>query len=261
MPADRRLSLCLRCVAALALAAGQGLAAAEEAVAGAIAEQAEADAAAAESQRRIDDLDDATSRNLAAYRVALQRLDSLTIYNEQLAKLITSQRGEIASIERQTNEIEAIETGALPLMIDMIDALDDLVQADVPFLLGERDERVGRLRGLIDRADVTAGEKFRRVMEAYLVEVEFGRTIEAYRGELERDGAVRTVDFLRFGRVGLYYQTLDGAETGRWNPASRQWETLADSARRPVQTGLRIARKQAPPELLTLPVNAPGAST
>ena len=261
MPKDRRLSCFVTCAAVAALAAGPGLHAAEEAVADAIAEQTQADVAAAQSQTRIDELDDATSRNLAAYRVAMQRLDSLTIYNDQLSRLITSQQGEIGSIERQTNEIEAIETGALPLMIDMIDALDELLGADVPFLLGEREARVGRLRELIDRADVTAGEKFRRVMEAYLVEVEFGRTIEAYRGELQRDGAVRTVDFLRMGRVGLYYQTLDGAETGRWNPSSRQWETLDDAARRPVQTGLRIARKQAPPELLTLPVNAPGAST
>ena len=262
MPKERRFSFCLTCfAAAIGLAAGPAFAADGEAVEEAITEQANADAVAAQSQTRIDALDDATSRNLQAYRIALQRLDSLTIYNDQLSKLITSQQGEIGSIERQTEEIETIETGALPLMIEMIAALGELVAADVPFLLGEREKRVGRLRELIDRADVTAGEKFRRVMEAYLVEVEFGRTIEAYRGELEQAGAVRTVDFLRVGRVGLYYQTLDGVETGRWNPGSREWEILDDDARRPVQTGLRIARKQAPPELLTLPVNAPEAST
>lgn len=268
MPTDRCPAFSLTRVAGwpgvalvIALAAGPALAADGEAVEEAITEQANADAVAARSQMRIDALDDATSRNLQAYRIALQRLDSLTIYNDQLSKLITSQQGEIGSIERQTEEIETIETGALPLMIEMIAALGELVAADVPFLLGEREARVGQLRELIDRADVTAGEKFRRVMEAYLVEVEFGRTIEAYRGELEQAGAVRTVDFLRFGRVGLYYQTLDGVETGRWNPGSREWEILDDDARRPVQTGLRIARKQAPPELLTLPVNAPEAST
>lgn len=262
MPATRRLSFGATLIATIAALAGARVAwSAGDAVADAIAAQAQADAAAAQSQARIDALDDETSRNLQAFRLATQRLDSLTIYNDQLSKLIASQQEEVASVTRQTNEIERIETGALPLMIGMIDALGELVAADAPFLPTERENRVQALRELIDRADVAAGEKFRRIMEAYLVEVEFGRTIEAYRGELQRNGAVRTVDFLRIGRVGLYYQTLDGAETGRWNPAVKAWETLDDDARRPVQTGLRIARKQAPPELLTLPVNAPEQST
>jgi len=224
----------------------------------AIAEQQASDAAAAATQERIDSLADATSRALQAYRIALQRAESLEIYNAQLSRLIDSQQDEIASITRQTNEIETIETGALPLMIEMTDTLGELVETDVPFLVAERTERIDNLRTLIDRADVTAGEKFRRIMEAYLIEVDYGRTIEAYRGELQTGGDVRTVDFLRIGRVGLYYQTLDGAESGRWNVARGSWEVVGDAYRRQIQVGLRIARKQAPPELLTLPINAAG---
>lgn len=222
--------------------------------------QTRSDDSAAASQARIDKLDDEASRNLQAYRIAAQRLESLEIYNQQLKRLIGSQEQEIASITRQTNEIETIETGALPLMIEMTETLGEIVAADVPFLQAERQDRVDNLAALIDRADVTAGEKFRRIMEAYLVEVDYGRTIEAYRGELQRDGEVQTVDFLRIGRVGLYYQTLDGADSGRWNADREAWEPLQGSARRDIQIGLRIARKQAPPELLTLPVNAPGAT-
>ena len=40
------------------------------------------------------------------------------------------------------------------------------------------------------------------------------RTIEAYRDSLESEGVKRTVDFVRVGRVGLYYQSLDGARAG-----------------------------------------------
>jgi hypothetical protein len=87
--------------------------------------------------------------------------------------------------------------------------------------------------------------------------VEYGRTIEAYRGELVVSDEARTVDFLRIGRVGLYYQTLDGNESGRWNNSRGAWELLDSGYRTSVRDGLRIARKQTPPELLTLPVNAP----
>ena len=69
--------------------------------------------------------------------------------------------------------------------------------------------------------------------------------------------AARSVDFLRVGCVGLYYQTLDGSESGFWNGKRGSWEMLDASYRTAVRDGLRIARKQTPPELLTLPVNVP----
>lgn len=212
---------------------------------------------AAASQTRIDKLADQTGNDLQAYRTASQRLESLTIYNQQMEKLIASQQSEVASIKKQTAEIDNIETGALPLMLKMTETLEELLKADVPFLKDERQKRLENLRGLIDRADVTAGEKYRRIMEAYLVEVDYGRTIEAYRGELVVNNDARTVDFLRIGRVGLYYQTLDGNESGRWNNSRGAWEMLDSAYRTSVRDGLRIARKQTPPELLTLPVNAP----
>lgn len=215
------------------------------------------DKSAAASQTTIDKLADQTGDDLQAYRTASQRLESLTIYNQQMEKLIASQQSEVASIKKQTADIDNIETGALPLMLKMTETLEELLKADVPFLKDERQKRLENLRGLIDRADVTAGEKYRRIMEAYLVEVDYGRTIEAYRGELVVNNDARTVDFLRIGRVGLYYQTLDGNESGRWNNSRGAWEMLDSAYRTSVRDGLRIARKQTPPELLTLPVNAP----
>ncbi len=222
-----------------------------------LSEQADSDSAAAVSQEKIDAFAEAEARDLQRFRASTQRLESLEIYNMQLQKLIDSQAREIESIVRQTEEIEGIETGALPLMITMTSTLSEIVNLDVPFLIAEREQRVANLASLIDRADVTAGEKFRRIMEAYLVEVDYGRTIEAYRGELAMNGESRTVDFLRIGRVGLYYQTLDGEESGQWSAKRAKFERLDDSARRPIMLGLRVARKQSPPELLSLPINVP----
>ncbi|MEE4661334.1 MAG: DUF3450 domain-containing protein [Halieaceae bacterium] len=223
--------------------------------------QVESDAAAASSQKRIDKYDRTAADALQAYRLATQRAASLSVYNQQLQKLIDSQNEEIASIQRQTAEIEDIETGALPFMIEMTDTLVQIVEADVPFLRDERLERIAKLKEMIDRADVTAGEKYRRIMEAYSIEADYGKTIEAYRGELEQNGNVRAVDFLRIGRVGLYYQTLDGEETGRWSEKLGDWQLLASGYRRAVRDGLSIARKQAPPSLLELPINAPGGAS
>ncbi len=217
--------------------------------------QVEADTRASDSQSRINKYDDEAKAALQAYRVALKRAESLEIFNKQLARLVDSQKEEIESIKRQMEEIESIETGALPLMIEMTDTLDRMILADTPFLLAERQDRAATLASIIDRADVTAGEKFRRIMEAYIIEADYGRTVEAYRGDIKLEEQIKSVDFLRIGRTGLYFQTLDGNETGRWNEQKKDWETLDDGYTRTVRDGLRIARKQAPPDLLKLPIS------
>jgi hypothetical protein len=203
-------------------------------------------------------MDDSAARLAQQYRSALQRAESLKIYNAQLQKLLLSQEQEKTSLQTQIAQVEVIETGVLPLMIRMTAALDKLVSADAPFLTKERRLRVDELQALIDRADVTVGEKYRRIMEAYVVEADYGKTIEAYQGDVVLNDSAQAVDFLRIGRVGLYYQTLDGNQSGRWNPATSQWELLPASYRTPIRDGLRVARKQAPPELLKLPITAPG---
>jgi hypothetical protein len=109
------------------------------------------------------------------------------------------------------------------------------------------------------RADVTDAERYRKIMEAYQVENEFGRTIEAYQGELNLDGKTRQVDYLRVGRVGFYYQTLDGNETGVWNQKQKGWMDASKSTNG-VRLGIRMANKQTAPDLLRLPLPAPEAA-
>ena len=65
-----------------------------------------------------------------------------------------------------------------------------------------------------------------------------------------------TVDFLRFGRIALVYQTLDESEAGVWNQETRTWEPLDSGYRSAIRQGLRIARKQAAPDLIRLPLPA-----
>lgn len=213
--------------------------------------------AAAQAQALIEKLSDDTDALAAEYRKALQEKQSLAVYNKQLEQLLASQDKEIAALERQIGEVDVVQRQITPLMLRMIDTLDQFVQLDTPFLPEERANRVAGLREMMGRADVAVSEKYRRLMEAYQVENEYGRTIEAYRGTLQADGGDRTVDFLRIGRIGLMYQTLDGNETGFWNRQAQRWEPLPDDYRSPVKQGLQIARKQIAPDLVRIPVAAP----
>lgn len=213
---------------------------------------------AAASQERVTALAQQTADLLAEYRSVVRETEALTIYNDQLEKVVTDQRDEVVSINRQLEGLEETNRGVVPLMLEMIDTLGQMVESDMPFRLEERTARVERLRNMMDQADVTTSEKYRRVMEAYQGELEYGRTTESYSEPLPTTG--QTVDFLRVGRTLLVYQTPDGDTTGWFNPTSRVFEELPDRYRLEVKEGISIARNEKAPDLVVMPVPGPEVS-
>jgi len=228
-------------------------------LAAAVDEQARADKEAVSSQERVSELDDETQKLLAQYRTALGEKDSIEAYSEQLKVQVQSQVEDIQSIERQLGEVETTAREVVPLTQKMLDTLASFVELDVPFLIEERRNRVKSLKDIMDRADVTLSEKYRRVVEAYQIEMEYGRTLEAYDGHLGEGEGARTVQFLRVGRVALVYQTLDGSETGYWDSDSKSW-VVNDDYRRAFEHGIGIAKKLTAPDLIRVPVHAPKES-
>jgi predicted RNase H-like nuclease (RuvC/YqgF family) len=213
----------------------------------------------ASSQDRISNLARQTQDLLGEYRAVVRETESLKIYNDNLQKVVDDQRAEVESINRQLAGLEETNRGVIPLMLEMIDSLDRIVAADIPFRLEERQARVERLRNMMDQAEVTASEKYRRVMGAFQGELEFGRTTEAYSDTLPTTG--QTVEFLRVGRTLLVYQTSDSSVTGWFNPRTRQFEQLEDDRfRLEVKKGLAIARNEKAPDLVMLPVPGPEAA-
>ena len=217
-----------------------------------VAQEATADGVA--SQVRIDDLDDETDQLTRDYRAALKQLAALREYNAQLEKLIDGQKKEMVSIRQQIEDVTNVDRTIMPLMFRMIDALEQFVKLDVPFLSDERRARVANLRALMDRSDANPAEKYRKILEAYEIENEYGRTIEAYEGEMDINGESRTVAFLRIGRVALVYQTLDGEESGAWDRTQTQFVDLNGDFDSELRKALRIAKQQAAPDLVVVPV-------
>ena len=213
-----------------------------------------------ETQQRIDELSDKAQDMLSDYRAARDETANLRVYNEQLQRQVESQREELESLETQLAQIDRTQEEFVPSMLGALDALDRFVERDIPFRSEERRARVEELEDMMGRADVTTAEKYRQLMSAFQTELEYGRTIDTYRGKLELDGEERRVRFLRLGRVALMYQTLDQQRTGRWNPEKDAWEPVGGAFRAAFEKGYRIAAEQAPPDLVTTPVNAPGGS-
>lgn len=212
---------------------------------------------AAKSQKKIDKLSDNTADLLTQYRTVLQQIESVKAYNAQVSQLLAAQNGEITELERQIEDATSVGREIKPLMARMLEAFEEFVKLDVPFLMEEREKRVVDLKDMMKRANVTDSEKFRRILEAYEIENDFARNINAYEGKLVIEESTRGVTFLRVGRIALVYLTKDGKEAGVWNQKKRQWEVLPDEYRSSVKEGLRMAQKQAAPNLIRLPIFAP----
>lgn len=218
--------------------------------------QQQTDRESAQAQTQINDVRERTQDAAGRYAQALADAESLERYNAQLSEQVQSQEEEIGSIEQQLLEIETTNREVQPLMEQMVDTLSRFVELDVPFLIEERMARVANLKNLMNRADVPISEKYRLILEAYQIELDYGQTLEAYEGHLGSGDEARTVEFVKLGRVSLMYQTLDGSETGYWDHQQQTW-VVDSSYAEAVETALRMARNQGADELLEVPVPAP----
>ena len=216
--------------------------------------------AARESQARVDRLADETRNLLDDYKTVMKQIEGLRVYNARLQRQIDNQVRRLGDIDDSIAQVTVIQRQMTPLVIRMIDGLEQFVEMDVPFNIDERRQRIEFLRTNVDRADLTVAEKFRQVLEAYNIELQYGRGFETYNATIDTGTGPRDVDFLRIGRIALVYQTTDGAEAGVWNNSTRSWEPLSvgDYAAA-IRMGVRISKKQATIDLLNMPIAAPEA--
>lgn len=215
--------------------------------------EASSSSAAANRQDTINNLDSQIIFLTGEIQYLSQQLDLTNIYNRQLQELIDSQNSEIKSINEQMEALDETNRGILPKLEEMVNILAEVIEKDTPFLIEERSQRVNEIKDLLTQSNISTSEKFRRVFEAYQIENEYGRTVEAYRDEIIVDGQNFNVEIFRLGRVGLYGRTADGDYTAMYSRSQNKWikvKGIDDD----LVIALKIARKEIPPSLIKLPL-------
>ena len=187
------------------------------------------------------------------YARTLAEADITARYNTHIEQQIRSQQSEITALEQEISGLDATQAAVEPLLQKMFTQLEDFVKGDVPFFAAERAARLEKLRDIMARVDASPGERFRRLLEAYQIEMEYGRTMSAYKGKLA-DG--RDAEFVRLGRVSLFYRTADGVESGYWDQQQKMWVADRTSARA-IEQALAIAKEQKAADLIIVPVPVP----
>jgi hypothetical protein len=212
---------------------------------------------AQQSQERINQTVEGARSLEDQYRAINKEIDGLKVYNRLMSAQVSGQEAVLEDIALSMDEVDVINRQIFPLMERMIDGLEQTIKLDLPFLMEERTNRVEDLKDIMERSDVSVAEKFRKVMEAYQIENEYGTSSETYEESVVLEGREpRVYNVLRVGRVGLYIQSDDRSITGRWDNEIRDW-VEDDSARNEIYKGIRIARQQIAPELIIIPVSGP----
>ena len=209
------------------------------------------------SQQRVEQLDDQTAGLVNDYRANLKQLEAATRYNASLNRNIAAQQRQLERLKLDIENVSGLQRAMQPLMEDMLASLGDIVEADLPFNLDERQDRVARLNKVMGDPSISAAQRYRLIVEAYQIENEYGRTIGAYEGSIDDGGTLRTGEFLRVGRVALMFKTADDSVLKIWDKDQKAWVNLNKSYLPDVRLGLRMAKEQTAPGLLPVPVKAP----
>jgi len=188
------------------------------------------------------------------YQTTLQVIENLGIFATQQERIIQNQENTIASLEEQIADAPGRAEQMLPVMTDMVDDLEAFVEADLPFRISDRRERIASLRTALDRADLPISEQYRLIIEAYQDEMAQGSVQETWTQEIDLGAGPTQVKMYRYGRVALVYLSLDRSEAARWNRETRDWEPVSGAMRADIIKATKIADGVAQQTVLYAPV-------
>jgi cell division protein FtsB len=216
---------------------------------------------AAQSQQKIDQLAAQTRVLLEEYRKYAEGSEYQAAYTRELEELQAAQELQIAGLREEIEQARITRQRIVPLMRSMADALEKFVVLDLPFQQEERITAVLQLKQRLNDPGLSVAARFRLLLEAYQLEQAYGGSVEAWRGPLQFEGESLSVEYLRVGRVALYFQSLDGETSGYWDRASQSWVMLDAQYNRPIAQALRVARNLVAPQLLQLPMAPAGGAS
>jgi septal ring factor EnvC (AmiA/AmiB activator) len=206
------------------------------------------------TQKQEEQWRDDQQKLIALYEKLQTEQENLKTTRDELNEGIVGTRRRIAQKEKQLAAIEQIRTRIEPFLHESLEALRQQIGEDLPFLPDERRQRVERLAELLQDPEVAISEKYRKVLEAWMVEAEYGNTIEVYQQTIAAENKEMLVNVFRLGRISLFYQTLDHSGCGFFDAAAGTWRPLPDDYNRTLSTAIDIGTKRKPAELLSLPL-------
>jgi hypothetical protein len=208
------------------------------------------------SQKRIDKSAEAALRMRADTERLQEEVDNLAVYRDHLTKLVGNQEAELASLNDQLVEIKTTRQGIVPLMYKMLEGLAVVIDNDKPIKRQQRLARLEKLQQMMAQADVSDAEKYRRILEAYQIEIDYGTKLGVYQGTIHVSSFkdLLHVELLHLGRIALVARSLDRQFYWQWHEPQSQWQAITEQTAE-INKAFNMANKQIAPSLLKLPVS------
>jgi len=208
----------------------------------------------AQSQAKIDSTESETDKLINEFKVVSKQVEGLKLYNAQKRIQIQAQLDLMDKYDEQLIQVVVMQRQIPPLAQRMLQGLEKYVNLDTPFHIEERRQRLDLVRASLSNPKVTASEQVRQILEAYNIEAEYGRKLDAYDATIVLGGQELVVNILRVGRLGMFFQTKDERQTGYYDTETGSWEELGGGYRVTVRDGIRMANKLAPMDIMMLPI-------
>ncbi len=161
---------------------------------------------------------------------------------------------KVTELDRRLTESVRLEAVIQDTLDVVLGQLTEVVANDLPFLSNEREDRLANLRAVMASPDLAPAEKLRSLLEALLIEAQYGETVEVQPGTIVVDGRGVHADILRIGRLAMFWRSPDGSRIGTWDAATSTWVELPGKYNRVVSRSMEMATRMRPTELVSLPL-------
>ncbi len=162
---------------------------------------------------------------------------------------------EIALLNTKKLEARKVREGLEPyLENEVLVRLERYISSDLPFYEAVRAQGVKDAKITMNDPHNTLAEKLRQVLSVLEIEANYGKEVGTSDVTLMIDRKETEVTTLRFGRVSMFYISLDGKKIGWWNTSTRTWEPLPKNFEREINRALQMARRERTIGLINIPV-------
>jgi len=117
------------------------------------------------------------------YVSVLNRIADAKLSIAQKEAYIANQKTQIESLRAQIKSVGATKKTIGPMLSKMSAAIESEMNLDLPFKQGERFSRLDDLNDALSDATAPMGEKMRKALNIYDIELGYGNSVGAYAGD------------------------------------------------------------------------------
>lgn len=221
-----------------------------------------------------------TSSSEAAYADLLDAISAQKISLAQQELFVSQQDVKISSLNSQIDGLDDWKASIDPMLGKMATGIAGQIRSDYPFEMDRRLPRLQSLEKSIKDPAASVGDKYRKALNVYKLEVNYGQSMEAKKGNHPINPTIRVGDdrwekddngevkfdkngerteifdgsYLRYGRLAYVYLQADSTQAMRYDLGAKEWADLPKKSIADIRRGVKIASGEAAPNVVKVPL-------